>query len=128
MKTAFFSILAPGTHVPAHRGPYKGLLRCHLGLKVPQPELCRLRVHDQILHWQEGQCMVFDDTYEHEVWNDSHEDRVVLFLDIMRPMAPLWSASNQLLIGAVSLSPLVQEGLARFRELEEREYGRTLET
>ena len=47
MKTAFFSILAGGKHIPAHRGPYKGLLRCHLGLIVPGPkDVCRIRVGD----------------------------------------------------------------------------------
>ncbi len=120
MKTAFFSIMGGGTHVPAHRGPYKGLLRYHMGLMVPEPEKCRLRVADQTVSWLEGESLVFDDTFEHEVWNDSQHDRVVLFLDVLRPMPNPWSFGNRMLVQAVSLSPLVQDGLKRFRELEQR--------
>lgn len=120
MKTAFFSIMGPGTHVPAHRGPYKGLLRYHLGLVVPEPEQCSLRVAHQVLHWREGQSVMFDDTYEHEVWNDSQQDRVVLFVDVLRPMPAPWSLANRLLVQAVSMSPLVQDGLKRFQALEQQ--------
>ncbi len=120
MKTAFFSIMGGKTHVPAHRGPYKGLLRYHLGLMVPEPDKCRIRVADQVVSWREGQSLVFDDTYEHEVWNDSAQDRVVLFLDVLRPMPKAWDLCNRALVEVVRLSPLVQDGLKRFRELENR--------
>ena len=54
-QTAFFSILSPRMHIPAHCGPYKGVIRCHLGLVVPKPERdCRLRVADTIAHWEEA--------------------------------------------------------------------------
>ncbi|MFT3928513.1 MAG: aspartyl/asparaginyl beta-hydroxylase domain-containing protein [Myxococcales bacterium] len=118
MKTAFFSILGPRTHVPAHRGPYKGLLRYHLGLVVPHPERCRLRVDQHLLQWEEGKSLMFDDTYEHEVWNDSAQDRVVLFVDVLRPLPHPWHAINQALVGAVSLSPFVQDAVQRFRAFE----------
>jgi beta-hydroxylase len=115
MTTAFFSILAPRTHVPAHRGVYKGVLRYHLGLLVPEPERCRIRVADQLLQWREGESLLFDDTYEHEVWNDSDKDRVVLFLDILRPLPWPWALGNEMFIKAISLSPLVQDGLANLQ-------------
>jgi len=86
MKTAFFSILSPGKHIPEHFGPYNGVLRYHLGLQVPaDAEQCRIRVHDQIYHWNIGESLIFDDTYNHEVWNDSDQQRVVLFVDFVRP-------------------------------------------
>jgi len=67
MKTAFFSILAPGKHLPAHRGPYKGVMRYHLGLLIPEPaDRCGIRVDTETRHWAEGASMIFDDTYEHE--------------------------------------------------------------
>ena len=70
-----------------HRGVTKGILRCHLGLQIPKtPEKCRMRVGDQTCVWQEGELFVFDDTYEHEVWNDTDEERVVLLFDFDRPM------------------------------------------
>ena len=109
MKTAFFSILAPGKHIKDHRGPYKGLLRCHLGLLVPEPkEACRIRVDDEIRHWEEGKCMIFDDTYNHEVWNDTDGQRVVLFIDVVRPFAEPVATINEFIIKLVTLSPFVQ--------------------
>jgi aspartyl/asparaginyl beta-hydroxylase (cupin superfamily) len=120
MNLAFFSIMAPGTHVPPHRGLYKGVLRYHLGLKVPDPERCRIRLGDQVLHWREGQSLLFDDTYEHEVWNESNEDRVVLFVDVVRPLDPPWSWCNQFFLKLVSLSPLAQDGIRNFERWNER--------
>jgi beta-hydroxylase len=87
MKTAFFSILAPGKHLPPHRGAYKGVLRLHLGLIIPEPaEMCAIRVGSQTRHWQEGRVMIFDDVFQHEAWNRTDALQVILFVDIMRPM------------------------------------------
>lgn len=87
LQTAWFSILAPNYHVPAHRGVTKGILRCHLGINIPkEPERCRMRVGDEICVWREGELFVFDDTYDHEVWNDTDEERVILLFDFDRPM------------------------------------------
>ena len=111
MTTAFFSILAPGKHIPAHRGPYKGVIRYHLGLKVPEPnEQCRIRVHDQIAHWEEGRSIIFDDTYEHEVWNDTDGERAILFLDVLRPLPPRYDLLNRSIIKLFGKTPIVTEG------------------
>lgn len=86
-SAAYFSILAPKTHVAAHRGPTNMRLRCHLGIDVPQA--CRLKVGDTVLNWRNGECLVFDDSYLHEVWNDSDKRRVVLVVDMWHPdLAP----------------------------------------
>jgi len=115
MRTAFFSILAPGAHLPPHRGPYKGVLRYHLGLIVPEPtEECRIRVEQDVAHWEEGKSLVFDDSFEHEVWNGTRGDRVVLFLDVVRPMVFPGSVYNNLVIALIGLSPFVQ--LPRWRQ------------
>lgn len=99
MNTAMFSILAPGKYIPPHRGAYKGVLRYHLGLMVPQPEhSCRIRVGNDIRHWQEGKSLIFDDSHEHEVWNDSDGYRVVLFVNFIRPTVFPLSLFNRLLI------------------------------
>ena len=87
MTTAFFSILSPGKHIPQHRGIFKGFVRCHLGLLVPERQAdCYMRIADVNLHWKPGRCIVFDDTYEHEVYNNTDETRVVLLIDVLRPM------------------------------------------
>ena len=121
MKTAFFSILAPGKHIPEHRGPYKGVLRYHLGLKVPQQkEQCRIRVADEVRHWEEGEGLIFDDTYRHEVWNDTDEERAILFMDVERPLIFPMSAINKAVIALVGLSSFVQDAKKNQEKWAER--------
>ena len=72
-------------HIKAHRGSYKGVVRCHLGLIVPEPQKdVRMRVGDKMIYWEEGKCVIFDDTHKHEVWNDTNGIRVVLLFDVYR--------------------------------------------
>jgi aspartyl/asparaginyl beta-hydroxylase (cupin superfamily) len=114
MKTAMFSILAPGKHIPNHRGPYKGVLRHHLGLIVPEPaQACRIRVGDEIRHWTEGGSLLFDDTYDHEVCNATGGRRVVLFLDVVRPLAGVARLLNSALLWVIAHSPLVRDARRR---------------
>jgi ornithine lipid ester-linked acyl 2-hydroxylase len=122
MKTAMFSILSPRKHILDHRGPYKGVLRYHLGLIVPRDaESCRIRVGEDIRHWQEGRSMVFDDTFNHEVWNDTDETRVVLFVDVLRPLPRPWSQINRAIVKAIGYSPFVLDA-KRNQEAWERRY------
>lgn len=81
--TVGFSRLAPGTRIQPHVGWVRTVYRLHLGLVVP-PD-CALRVGDEVRAWREGECLVFDDTTEHEAWNLSTQDRLVLLLDFLRP-------------------------------------------
>lgn len=126
MKTAFFSILAPGKHIPPHRGPYKGVIRYHLGLLVPEPaHQCRIRVDTETRHWEEGRSLLFDDTYEHEVWNDTAGRRAVLFLDVVRPLRFPASTFNDLVLALIKRSPFVQDGVQNYRAWEAKLEART---
>lgn len=121
LTTGFFSILGPGKRLPPHYGPYRGVLRHHLALMVPEPrEQCGIRVGDQVRHWIEGASLVFDDTYEHEAWNDTDGERVVLFLDIKRPLRPPVNWINDGIIKAVSKSPFVKNARAQHVAREEQ--------
>lgn len=120
MKTAFFSIMGPNKHIPPHRGPYKGVLRYHLGLKIPDVERCGIRVADEVGHWQEGKSLVFDDAFEHEAWNKTDEDRVVLFVDFVRPMRWDANALNTGLIKLIKASPYVSGSKGNYLAWEER--------
>jgi aspartyl/asparaginyl beta-hydroxylase (cupin superfamily) len=91
---AFFSILDPGKSIPAHNGEYLGYLRYHLGLKVPTENPPSMRVKDQIHTWQEGESILFDDSWNHEVYNTSNDIRVVLIVDFLRPMPAHLHAAN----------------------------------
>ncbi|MEU4393743.1 aspartyl/asparaginyl beta-hydroxylase domain-containing protein [Kribbella sp. NPDC023855] len=96
MKTAMFSILDGNAKIPPHHGPYKGVLRYHLGMIVPQEgPSCAIRVDNEVRSWKEGRSLLFDDTYEHEVWNDDPRPRVVLFLDVLRPLPPVLDVVNR---------------------------------
>ncbi|MFB7076424.1 aspartyl/asparaginyl beta-hydroxylase domain-containing protein [Streptomyces sp. NPDC056308] len=79
----YFSVLDPGTHIAAHTGFTNAHLRCHLGLATPKGP--RIRVGNETRGWQRGTAFVFDDSFEHEVWNDSDEGRGVLLFDIWHP-------------------------------------------
>ncbi|MEM7553615.1 MAG: aspartyl/asparaginyl beta-hydroxylase domain-containing protein [Cyanobacteria bacterium P01_A01_bin.84] len=113
MKVAFFSILAPGKHIPKHRGKLKTLIRYHLGLIVPEPKQnCKIQIADEIRYWEEGKSLIFDDTFYHEVWNDTDGYRVVLFLDIARPLRFPLSLISSLANKLITASPIVQEAKA----------------
>ena len=80
---ALFSVLRAGTHIPPHNGMLNTRLLCHLPLIVPPN--CRLRVGNETRTVEAGRLMIFDDTIEHEAWNDSAETRIVLIFEIWRP-------------------------------------------
>ncbi len=121
IHTAFFSILTPGYHIPAHTGVTKGILRAHLGLIIPKErEKCRIRVGDQFKSWEAGKAFVIDDTYDHEVWNDTDEERVVLLLDFNRPMRLGGRLMNWLLLKAIKLTAFYQEPKKNIKDFEAR--------
>ena len=78
-----FSLLKPGAGIEAHNGMINSRLICHLPLIVPPG--CGFRVGNETRLWEVGKLLVFDDTIEHEAWNGSAEDRIVLIFDIWRP-------------------------------------------
>ena len=80
---ALFSQLRPHTHIPPHWGMLNTRLICHIPLIVPPH--CRLRVGNEVREVEAGKAMIFDDSIEHEAWNDSDETRVVLLFEIWRP-------------------------------------------
>lgn len=78
-----FSLMHPGTHVWAHTGPTNCRLRAHLGLVVPPG--VRIRVANETRQWKEGKVLVFDDSFEHEVWHEGDRFRLVLIVDFWHP-------------------------------------------
>lgn len=82
LVNASFSILRHDTDIHPHTGFTKEVLRCHLGLYTPSR--CLLVVGNEPRRWEEGKCLIFDDTLEHYAYNHSEEDRVVLLLDFKK--------------------------------------------
>ena len=94
--TAVFSVLAPKTHIPPHTGSTNTRLLVHLPLILPGP--ARFRVGNEVRDWKMGEAWVFDDTIEHEAWNDADQTRVILILDVWNPHL---TAAERVLISAM---------------------------
>ena len=111
LNSGFFSILEAGAVIPPHHGVTKAILTCHLGLQVPEDlQNCAMRVDDQICHWKQGKSLVFDDTFQHEVWNRTTQDRVILLLQFKRPMDWRGRLVGDLFLEGVRASSFVQQG------------------
>ncbi|NCT82085.1 MAG: aspartyl/asparaginyl beta-hydroxylase domain-containing protein [Comamonadaceae bacterium] len=95
---AFFSVLDPGKSIPEHDGPYLGYLRYHLGIRVPRQNPPYLRVAGQAYTWREGEAVLFDDSWPHAVFNQASEPRVVLIVDLPRPLPLLPRLVNDLVL------------------------------
>jgi aspartyl/asparaginyl beta-hydroxylase (cupin superfamily) len=109
INQAFFSILDPGKAIPAHTGPSRAYLRYHLGLRVPKTRPPSIRIKDQLYTWKEGESLLFDDSWDHEIYNESDGVRAVLIIDVMRPF----------------VAPVFWFNLV-FRRLSDRFYGRRI--
>jgi aspartate beta-hydroxylase len=81
--SAFFSVLEPHTRIPSHTGVTNTRLVVHLPLVIPPN--CGFRVGNEVRQWQPGKAWVFDDSIEHEAWNESDEPRAILIVDIWNP-------------------------------------------
>jgi aspartate beta-hydroxylase len=90
--SAILSFLAPGKHVPEHRGPFRGILRFHLMLSMPRDgdgvAACVMNIDGVPYRLGDGESLLWDDTYRHEVWNRSEEVRIALLLDVWRKDMP----------------------------------------
>jgi beta-hydroxylase len=108
LQTAFFSILEPGGHIPPHRGVTKAIFNCHLGLAVPGgSEDCWISIDGRRYGWREGRLLAFDDTFRHEVKNQTVGERVVLLLQVRRPVRFPGSLAANAFLGAVRHSPFI---------------------
>lgn len=110
LHSAFFSIMEPGQRLIPHRGPTKAIITWHLPLSVPRDrEACRIKIAGQWHSWTEGRSLIFDDTYRHEVRNDTDEHRIILLIHLLRPVRFPGSLVSQTFLGAIRFSPFVQD-------------------
>ena len=119
ISSALFSVFQPGTHLPSHQAPNRGVLRYHLGLIVPDPpDSCQLRVLDDVLSYREGESILFDDTFEHEAWNRAAAPRVTLLLELDRPLRTPYRQFNALTQRAFAFYPEARGAAERLEKLE----------
>lgn len=86
VKGAMFAMLPPGARLVKHRDPYAGSLRYHLGLVTPNDDNCYINVDGESYSWRDGEAVMFDETFIHYAENQTDSNRIVLFLDIKRPV------------------------------------------
>ncbi|XP_072427666.1 aspartyl/asparaginyl beta-hydroxylase isoform X9 [Chiloscyllium punctatum] len=79
-----YSVMHPGTHVWPHTGPTNCRLRIHLGLVIPK-QGCAIRCANETREWKEGKVIIFDDSFEHEVWQDANSYRLIFIVDVWHP-------------------------------------------
>jgi beta-hydroxylase len=121
LNSAFFSVLAPGRHIPPHRGLSKGQLRGHLALVVPRRGgRCWMEVDGQPIDWVEGKFFAFDDSRKHQVWNDTPEERVALIIDFERPMRWPGRLAYRVMWLMVRFSPYFRDGQRNQKAWDER--------
>jgi aspartate beta-hydroxylase len=109
--TVFISRLTPGAHVPKHCGATNTQLTCHFGIVVPDG--VELRVAREVRRQPEGRCMIFDDSFEHEVWNRSGSPRYNVFMQLWHP-----DLSDEEIAGIQQLEqlPHIQHLIAQYLE------------
>jgi len=119
MTTAFFSVIRPGTFIQPHRGAFRGYLRYHLGVEVPDPNTaCGIKILNEIYYWEQGKSLVFDDTFLHEAWNNAPTERVVLYVDFIRPMPRPLVIISQWLTRLIAGSPYIQNALVKLGHID----------
>lgn len=97
VNAAMFTLLPPGSRLVAHRDPYAGSLRYHLGLVTPNSEQCRIVVDGESYAWHDGEDVMFDETYIHYAENQTEQTRLILLCDIERPLSnPIMRAFNRI--------------------------------
>ena len=125
--TAFFSVLEPHQHIKAHWGYWKGFVRYHLGVLIPdnnRNNKCWIRINPdaqartgdraaiaqgETYHWHDGEAVMFDDTFLHDAANETDQVRVVLFLDVARKMPWPLSVLNRLFLWIAHQDKSVRE-------------------
>jgi aspartyl/asparaginyl beta-hydroxylase (cupin superfamily) len=111
--TVMFSIMEAGNKIPPHTGKFKGVLRYQLPLMVPSSGNCTITVGGITKPYQKGHSILFDDTIEHSVINDSPQLRVILFLDIEKKTNFLVRAVDRLFMKLVVISPKFKRSLIK---------------
>ncbi len=86
VRGGMFALLPPEGRLGGHRDPYAGSLRYHLGLRTPNSEDCYIKVDGEKYFWKDGEAVIFDETFIHSAENKTDVNRIILFLDIKRPV------------------------------------------
>lgn len=117
LRTALFSIHEPGMTIAPHKGVTAGICVAHLGLKIPKTyNNCAIRVENEIVNWRDGAAFVFDDTFKHETWNRTDEERIILLLHFDRPSRFPGSLLAWVFMTGIRWSPFIRDARNEMRK------------
>lgn len=116
--SVMFSVLGPGKHIPPHKGIYSGVYRCLFGLSTPAGGKCWIRVNDTVIPFEDGKNIIFDESTDHEVKNESEEYRMVLYLDVYRKLPFPLNLFNTLLFHLLRRSYYISNIAKEYARLE----------
>ena len=121
LRTALFSIHEPGMMIAPHKGVTAGICVAHLGLKIPKDyKNCAIRVENEIVNWRDGQAFVFDDTREHETWNKTDDDRIILLMHVDRPVRFPGSLIAAMFMFGIRWSPFIGDARRQMKDWDKR--------
>lgn len=121
LTTALFSIHAPGMTIAPHKGVTAGVCVVHLGLKIPDDRgNCAIRVDQDIVSWEEGKAFAFDDTLQHETWNRTDQERIILLLHVKRPVRFPGSLVAWLFMTGIRASPFIGDARRKMKEWDKK--------
>jgi aspartyl/asparaginyl beta-hydroxylase (cupin superfamily) len=116
------SVLPAQTKIPQHVGYFKGVLRYMLAIEIPQnSDDVYICVNDTKIKWEEGKSIMFDDTYPHKVFNLTDQRRIVLYMDIMRPLSGIWKQLTKYILKQMQDNPLIVNEIKQTEQLVEVE-------
>ena len=112
--TCAISVLQDGVHIPIHVGYYKGIMRYMIPIVVPKErDKVFLCVNEIKYSWTEGVGVLWDDTYPHKVYNNTNEIRVVIYMDVVRPLSWGLNALNRFILLLACNSKIVKDEIKR---------------
>ncbi|WP_051908817.1 aspartyl/asparaginyl beta-hydroxylase domain-containing protein [Candidatus Odyssella acanthamoebae] len=113
VKAAMFTFLPAGSRLGLHRDPYAGSLRYHLGLITPNSNQCFIEVDGERYVWQDGEDVLFDETYLHQAENQTDVDRLIFFCDVARPMSNRLTTFIQWFFGRFFITTAAAQNTAK---------------
>jgi ornithine lipid ester-linked acyl 2-hydroxylase len=124
--SAMFSVLHPGKHILPHKGLYKGVSRCLFTIYAPENGQSWIKVNGQKYPFETGKCILFDETFEHEVRNESDSNRVVLYLDIYRKLPFPLNILNKLVFTLLESSPFIRNIFRSYEQISPISFSKHL--
>lgn len=116
LVTAWFSVLGPGKEIGLHPGVFKGILRVHVPIVIPDGDAA-IRVLGKTRRWKDHDVLVFDDAFLHSAWNRTDAPRTVLIMDLERPFRWFWlERLNEKVLGRIHKSARVQRAVENAEE------------